>query len=200
MRQQLLLLQDVESLGKSGDIVQVKSGYARNFLLPQKKGVIASAHTLRMQKKLQEERAKQAQIDRKESEEVAKKLAAIILKTEVKVDPAGKMYGSIGISDILTMLREEGIELSRRMIRLIKPIKEIGSHQIEVRLKEEVDTRVALKIIPEGVLEAEVDQVEVPVEEAEELTPTEEELQPPVEETKLPEQEKKEIKKATKKI
>lgn len=72
MRNQLLLLEDVEDLGRSGDLVSVKPGFARNFLIPQKKAVVAEKYTLRLQAKLKEQRAKQAESDRQEAEFQAK--------------------------------------------------------------------------------------------------------------------------------
>src|SRR5689334_18731387 len=96
---QLLLLDDVDELGRSGDVVAVKPGYARNFLLPKKKGVMANKHTLRMQAKLKEERAKQAEIDRREAEELAARMTGIELNIVVKVDPEGHMYGSVSALD-----------------------------------------------------------------------------------------------------
>ena len=79
MRNQLLLLEDVDDLGRSGDIVSVKPGFARNFLVPQKKAVVADKFTLRMQAKLKEERSKRAELDRNESEELAKKIEGMVL-------------------------------------------------------------------------------------------------------------------------
>ena len=92
MRNQLLLIEDVEDLGRSGDVVSVKPGYSRNFLLPQKKAVVADKFTLRMQAKLKAERAKRAEIDRQEAESQAQKIEGMVLSIEVKVDPDGHMY------------------------------------------------------------------------------------------------------------
>ena len=95
MKQQLLLLQDVEALGKKGEIVTARRGYIRNRLLPQRLAIIASPNTLRKQELLRKERADQAVIDRKESEEFVKQIESIALDTHVKVDPEGRMYGSV---------------------------------------------------------------------------------------------------------
>ena len=92
MKQQLLLLEDVEALGKKGEVVTAKPGYMRNFLLPKRLAVVASANTLRKQERLRAERAKQAIIDRQESEELAKQIESITLDTKVKVDPEGHMW------------------------------------------------------------------------------------------------------------
>src|SRR6266568_5058723 len=100
MKQQLLLLNDVDSLGRKGEIVTAKPGYIRNFLLPRGLAVMASANTLRKQESLKAEREKQAVVDRHESETLAKQLEGMILETRVKVDPEGRMYGSVTPNDI----------------------------------------------------------------------------------------------------
>lgn len=150
MKQKLLLLSDVHNVGKTGDIVSVKPGYARNFLLPKKRAIVADRNTIRMQEKLKKERAAQALIDKKESEALAKKLSTITLKFEVKVDPEGHLYGSVGVTDILKLLVEEGIELERYQIALGQPIKKAGAHKVTLKLKESVEAFVAVHVIPEG--------------------------------------------------
>jgi large subunit ribosomal protein L9 len=146
MKQQYLLIEDVEDIGRSGEIISAKPGFARNFLLPQQKAVLASPHTLRMQAKLQEERSKKAEVDRKESEELAAKLQGLILKITVKVDPEGNMYGSVGPTDIIELFDKEGVKIDRRNVGLNKPIKEIGVHQLTLKLKEGVTVGYILQI------------------------------------------------------
>lgn len=146
MRNQLLLLEDVEDLGRSGDVVSVKPGYCRNFLLPQKKAVVADKYTLRLQAKLKEERSKRAEIDRKEAEEMAQKIEGAVLSIEVKVDPDGNMYGSVSTLDIVRLFEKEGIFIERRHIVLPQPIKTLGVHPIHLKLKENVPAHISLKV------------------------------------------------------
>jgi large subunit ribosomal protein L9 len=145
-RSQLLLLEDVDDLGRSGDLVQVKPGFARNFLLPEKKAVIADPHTLKMQARLQEERNKRAEVDKKEAEVLADRLNAMTLAVEVKVDPDGHMYGSVSVVDVVRLLREQGVELERRNILLPQPIKSLGVHALRCKLKEGIPATITLKI------------------------------------------------------
>jgi large subunit ribosomal protein L9 len=147
MRNQLLLLEDVEDLGRSGDVVSVKPGYSRNFLLPQKKAVIADKFTLRMRARLQAERAKQAEIDRKEAEELSRKVDGMALTIEVKVDPDGHMYGSVAATDIVRLLAKEGYALERRNIILPQPIKSLGVHPLHIKLKEGVPAQITLNVV-----------------------------------------------------
>lgn len=151
MKQQLLLLKDVDALGKKGEIVSAKPGYVRNFLIPKGYAIVANTHTLRKQERLKQERREQAIIDRKESEELVAKLHDLILETKVKVDPEGHMYGSVSPNDILKLFEEKGVAMERKYILLTKPIKETGTHTIALRLKEGVETSCKLSIIPEGV-------------------------------------------------
>lgn len=150
MSQKLLLIEDVESLGRSGDIVSVKPGYARNYLLPRGIATVATKNAIRMQARLQEERAKQAVIDREESEQISKSLEGVSITTEVKVDHEGHMYGSVSIADIQHLLEKEKILLEKRSIQLKHPIKETGVFNIEVKLKEGVSTSFTLKVVAEG--------------------------------------------------
>lgn len=149
MKQQYLLVEDVEDVGRCGEVISAKPGFARNYLIPKQKAVLATEHTLRMQTRLQEERAKQAAVDKKASEELADKLRGTILKITVKVDPEGNMYGSVGSTDIMELFAKEGVAVDRRNIGLNKPIKEVGVHSMTLRLKEDVLCDYTLQIIGE---------------------------------------------------
>ncbi|CCB86537.1 MULTISPECIES: 50S ribosomal protein L9 [Parachlamydia] len=149
MAHKLLLIEDVENLGRSGDLVSVKPGYARNFLLPQGVAVPADKRSLRMRARLQEEREKKAAVDRSESEKIAAQLAEVTLTSIVKVDHDGHMYGSVSIADIAHLLSTQQVELEKRSIGLKHPIKEIGVYTIPVKLKEGVTGSFTLKVISE---------------------------------------------------
>jgi len=150
-KQKLLLLKDVEDLGISGQIVSVKAGYARNYLIPKLFGVMADANTLRKQEKLQKVRAVIAAEEKKESNALAKVIEQITLSIKVKVDHDGKLYGSVSATDIVHLLEEHNIKLSKKNIGIKKPIKEIGDIEVPIKLKEDVETKVILKIIPEEI-------------------------------------------------
>ena len=160
MRNQLLLLEDVDDLGRSGDIVTVKPGYSRNFLVPQKKAVVADKFTLRMQAKLKDERSKRAEVDRQESESLAAKLDGYHLSIEVKVDPDGHMYGSVTAQDIARMLENDGMIVDRRSIVLLQPIKTLGEHPIQLKLKEGVPAQITLHVIYEGYIPPQVEEMQ----------------------------------------
>lgn len=163
MKQQLLLLQDVDGLGNKGDVVNARRGYIRNFLIPQRFAVIASPNTLRKQAMLREERAKQAAVDLKESQELAQQIETITLETKVKVDPEGHMYGSVSAGDIALLFQQNGLPVERKFIQLTKPIKVTGVHKISLKLKEGVMVSCQLTIIPEGVVAHGIESVVAPI-------------------------------------
>lgn len=152
MKQNLLLLEDVDGVGRSGEIVSVSPGFSRNYLLPEKKAILASKQTIRLQERLKEERAKRAVVDKKEAEELAKKMEGLVLTIEVKVDADGRMYGSVTNHDIVLALSNEGLTIDKKFIQLKKPIKETGIMDVALKLKEGVPASFKLKILPEGGL------------------------------------------------
>lgn len=168
MKQQLLLLQDVDSLGKKGEIVTAKPGYVRNFLLPKGLAVVASSNTIRKQEKLKAEREKQAIVDRKEAEELCMQVEGVKLEISVKVDPEGHMYGSVSAADIAQLFEERGLPVEKRSILVVKPIKETGAHKISLKLKEGVMATCLLSILPEGVQQVGVEEVIAPIQSEEE--------------------------------
>lgn len=150
MANKILLLEDVDSLGRSGDIVKVKPGYARNFLLPQGLAMVANKQALMMQEKLQEERKKKAVVEKRESEALAARIEGVTLVKVVKVDHEGHMYGSVTTLDIVHLLNDHlKLELERRNIQLKHPIKATGVHTITVKLKEDVQATFNLKVVSE---------------------------------------------------
>lgn len=154
MASKLLLVDDVDHLGRKGDIVEVRSGYARNFLLPQGKAMVADARTIRMQAKLQEERRQRALQDRQESEKLAERFVDLVIETTVNTDQEGKMYGSVTAADIVELLlAQHKMEIEKRFVHLKHPIKELGTHVIHFRLKEGVEANCTLKVESNATLQ-----------------------------------------------
>jgi large subunit ribosomal protein L9 len=172
MKQQLLLLDDVDALGRKGEVVTARPGYVRNFLLPRGLAVVATPHTLRKQKSLREEREKQAAIDRQESEALAQKLEGITLEIKVKVDPEGHMYGSVSAQDIAGLFAEQGLAIEKKYILLPRPLKATGMQKISLKLKEGISVVCQLNILPEGgiVVGAQAVTAPIPTEESPDAT------------------------------
>ncbi len=165
MKQQLLLLDDVDSLGRKGELVTAKPGYVRNFLLPRGLAIVATPHTLRKQEALKVERAKQAIIDRQESEKLAAALEGLVLEIKVKVDPEGHMYGSVSIADIAGLFAEKGLPVEKKYILMTRPLKETGIHKIPLKLKEGISVTCHLTVIPEGLVMTGAASVTAPIPE-----------------------------------
>ncbi len=150
-RPKLLLLDDVDKLGRKGDIVEPRAGYARNFLLPQQMALIATKQSIRMQERLQEELRQQAIQDRKDSEAIAAKLDGQSFTIEVKVDPEGHMYGSVSAADIARLVVDTtGIQIERKNVSLLHAIKVTGMQKLTIKLKEDVACAIEVVIMPEG--------------------------------------------------
>lgn len=150
MANKLLLIKDVEDLGRSGEVVNVRPGFARNYLLPRGLAVMATPGALRMQKRLKEEREKQAIVDRQESEKMASLIEGATLSTIVKVDQEGHMYGSVTAQDVVELLlAHANVSLEKRAVGLKHPIKETGVHKLSVKLKEGITASLTLKVMSE---------------------------------------------------
>jgi len=121
-----------------------------------------------MQAKLQEERAKQAVIDKKDSEELAKKLEGVTLSTVVKVDQEGHMFGSVTQVDIQGLLEAEGFVVTKKMVLVKHPFKQTGVYKVDLKLKEDVPASVSLKILPDQEVKKPEPQEAAPAEEPQE--------------------------------
>ena len=165
MQNQLLLLEDIENLARKGEIVTVKPGFARNYLLPKKKAVVVDKRTVRMQEQLKKEREKQAIEDKKASEALSKELAAKTFEVKVKVDPDGHMYGSVAQNDIVKLLANEGFEITRRNVKMLHAIKTLGIHEITLQLKEGIEAKFALKVSSENPLPKSAEKKPAPKKE-----------------------------------
>ena len=167
----LLLLQDVVNLGKKGELASAKPGFIRNFLLPQKKAVLADKRTIRMQETLRKERIVEAAKDKKEAQSLATHLKDTTLTIKVKNDPQGHLYGSVSSVDIVKLLKEEeGVVIERKNVILPKPIKLVGTYDIDVKLKENVSATFTLQIEGEIKVEESKSQVQVMEESEEEVS------------------------------
>lgn len=166
MATQYLLLEDVDGLGHSGEIVKnVKPGYARNYLLPKKLVVIADKRTLRLQEKLKEERQKRRILEKQESEAIAARIEGLTLTKVVKVDHDGHMYGSVSTADIIHMLNEHvQVEVDKKSVQLKHAIKSTGVHAITLKLKEGVTASFNVKVVSEEGHKAAQEESQAPAE------------------------------------
>lgn len=143
----LILKEDVEHLGRIGDLVDVARGYARNFLLPRKKGIVATPKNVKEVEHQKRCIALQVQRERLAAEERAAKLSAMTVRIPVQVGESGKMFGSVTARDIAEALSAQGIDVDRRRIEIEKPIKELGPIVVPVKVYHGVTGRVTVEIV-----------------------------------------------------
>ena len=146
---EVILREDVQSLGKAGQLVKVKPGYARNFLLPRG---LAFEATEGNKKRIDAEakaRATKASAEKAASEQLAAQLASLTLTLRGKAGEEGKLFGSITSQDIAAALAAEGFTVDKRKLELEHPIKTVGFHSVVVRLQSDVHAEVKVNIVPE---------------------------------------------------
>jgi large subunit ribosomal protein L9 len=153
---QVLLREDIDNLGARGEIVRVKAGYARNYLLPRKLAVEATVNNVRQIDGERAALAKREAKDRSAAELQADALRSLTLKFERRVGEAGVLYGSVTSMDIAHELKEQGYEIDRRKIVLREPIKRFGSYEVPVRLHREVTVQLPVSVLGEGGIEIDV--------------------------------------------
>lgn len=138
----VILSQDVEKLGKIGDVVNVKDGFARNFLFPQKKACVATADSLKKIEKLKAKQKVEQDRLKKEAEEVAKKLSGISCTVNVEVNDLDKLYGDVSETDIIAALKEEGHDIDKKMLVIEKPLAELGIYEVGIKIHPEVVAKI----------------------------------------------------------
>ena len=146
---EVILREDVKSLGKAGEMVRVKPGYARNYLLPHG---LAYEATEGNKKRIEGEtraRGIRDQAERAEAERAAAELSGITLTLSGKAGEEGKLFGSITAQDIATALAAQGHQVDRRRIELEHPIRTVGSHTVGVRVHPEVHAEVRVSVVGE---------------------------------------------------
>jgi len=146
----LLLRQDVDDLGARGEIVRVRAGYARNYLLPRKLAVEATASNV---KQIEQERAallKKEANERSTAEGQADQMRQLVLEFKRKSGEQGALYGSVTSMDLAEALKERGYEIDRHRIHLREPLKRIGDFTVPLRLHRDVTIDLQVKVSPEG--------------------------------------------------
>lgn len=145
----VILLKDIETLGAAGEVVEVKNGYGRNFLIPRNEALVASAANMAQFESRRKQQETLAERDRRATEALAKKLETESVTAQVKVGEEDRLFGSVTAQNVAELLAEKGYEIDRRAIHLEDPIRELGVYNIEVRLHPEVTAAVKLWVVKE---------------------------------------------------
>jgi large subunit ribosomal protein L9 len=140
----IILSQDVPKVGKIGDVVTVKEGFARNCLLPQKKAYVATAENLKRIDQIKAKQAAEADRLKKEAQEYAKKLSAVSCTVSVEVNDLDKLYGAVSEAEIVKALKDEGFEIDKKALVIEKPLEELGIFEIGVKVHAEVVAKIKL--------------------------------------------------------
>lgn len=144
---QIILRDDVDNLGSKGDVVEVADGYARNYLVPRglafpaTKGALAQAEAMRRSREVHDAQA------RAEAEEIARQLVPTVVRVIARAGEGGKLFGSVTSADVAAAVQADThLEIDRRSLQLDEPLKELGTHQITVRLHPEVEFPLTVEI------------------------------------------------------
>ncbi|MCH6573047.1 MAG: 50S ribosomal protein L9 [Proteobacteria bacterium] len=147
----LILLEKVENLGEIGDQVKVKSGYGRNYLLPQGKALLATSENVTRMEALRSELEAKANAELGEASARAEKLTGLVVTVESRVGPEGKLFGSVGPIDIAEALAEMGHDVQRSEIRMTDgAIRVAGEHQAMLHLHSDVNVAITIQVAADG--------------------------------------------------
>ncbi len=146
---QVILKEDILNLGFKGDVVNVKKGYGRNYLIPQGKAVIASESALKMLAEDNRQRAHKLAKIKADAEALAASLNGVSISIATKASESGKVFGSVTSVQIADTLAEKGFTVDRRLIALKESLKELGAHKVVIKLHKEVSAEVEVVVVAE---------------------------------------------------
>lgn len=156
----ILLLEAIKGLGSEGDTISVRAGYARNFLFPRKLAIPVNQGNRKQIESLKVAKEKRVAEELEASKSLADKIEQTNISIAVKTGDNGKMFGSVTSADILTRLEEENVLLEKKQLNVAQPIKDLGSHKIQVKLNSEIEATFNLEIVSENPIipESEVEE------------------------------------------
>ena len=145
----LILKKDFENVGKSGDVVEVKNGYARNYLIPQGIALKADKSNIKLLEAEQMQMQLKLNKDKKSAEKMAAELGKISCTAAVTVGEEDKVFGSVTSQTIADLLKDKGVEIDKKKILLDEPIKALGIYTIPIKLHSEVEAKIKLWVVKE---------------------------------------------------
>ena len=146
---EIILKEDITNLGYKGDIVKVKNGYGRNFLIPTKKAVLATESAKKVLAEDNRQRAHKLERIKNEALELAEKLKDVVLTVGAKTSTTGKIFGAVGPIQIADAFEKAGHAVDRKVIVLKDPVKEVGQYKAILKLHKEVSLDVAFEVVSE---------------------------------------------------
>ena len=146
----VILKNDVKGLGREGDLKEVKDGYARNFLLPTGKAVVADKGAVANWERHKGQREERDRAVRADAEATAEKLREMRLEIPVKAGERGRLFGAVTSHQVAAAIAREGVEIDRHALHLREPIKALGDYKVDVKLMPGVDASVTVSVVAEG--------------------------------------------------
>ena len=146
----VILTKDMDNLGKAGALVEVKTGYGRNYLLPRQLAVLATAKNIRQLEHQKSGILARASKEKQNMTQMAQKLSAIEVKFTRKTGAENKLFGSVTNKDIHEQLAAQGYQIERKQIHLPEPLKEVGTHEVQVKLHSEVSAKIKVTVAAEA--------------------------------------------------
>ncbi|GJL56904.1 MAG: 50S ribosomal protein L9 [Nitrospirales bacterium] len=143
----VILKENVEGLGYVGDLLTVADGYARNFLIPRSKAVLANPRNIKMFEHLKRVASHQTKKELQDLTELGKTISHVALTFEVQTGKDDKLFGSVTSKDVAERLANEGVEIDRRKIQLAQPIKELGTFSVPVKLHRDVVPEISVTVV-----------------------------------------------------
>ncbi len=180
----IILKEDIIGLGYKNDVVDVKPGYGRNFLIPKKKGVIATPSALKVLAENLRQQAHKIEVQKNAAQKRADQLEGVVVEVLAKVSSTGQLYGSVNAAIVAQELAKKGIEIDRKIITM-HDIKHVGEYEATVHFFKDVEVKLPVKVLAENQEPAPAPVEETPAEEA----PVEEtatEVEAPAEEGEAP--------------
>ncbi|WP_027436900.1 50S ribosomal protein L9 [Lachnospira multipara] len=145
---EVILLEDVKTLGKKGQIVKINDGYARNYVLPKKLGIEATAQNLNDLKLANKRAEKEAALELENAKELAKKIEESAVTVSMKTGEGGKTFGTISTKEVAEAAKKQlGLEIDKKKMKIDEPIKSLGSYIISVKLHKKVTAKLTVKVV-----------------------------------------------------
>jgi len=145
----IILRQDYDPLGKTGDVVTVKDGYARNFLIPKRIAISATPKNMKILEEEQKTLQHRENKDRRRAETLAKEMEKVSLTATVPVGEEDRVFGSVTAQTVADLLKEKGYDIDRRKIQLEEPIKALGIYAVPLKLHTDVEAKIRVWVVRE---------------------------------------------------
>jgi large subunit ribosomal protein L9 len=145
----VVLIKDFEGYGTMGTVIEVKDGFARNYLIPRGIALPATESNLRHVQSILSQKQRKLQKEKEKALALAKKLEGLVLEIKHQAGEKGKLYGSVTSAEIAKALAEKGIEIDRKKIALAKPIRDVGMYTVSIKLHPEVEVQIKVDVQPQ---------------------------------------------------